>query len=77
MGVCNPPDIFQEKINGMFRGLGLIREYINDILIITKCDSYDHFNKLLQVLKNRKNNRLKYNIDKSFFRKTDMEYLVF
>ena len=35
MGVCNPPDIFQEKMNEMFRGIGFIRAYIYDLLIIT------------------------------------------
>ena len=46
MGICNSPDIFQEKMNEMFRGLEFIRAYINDLLIITKGDLSDQLNKL-------------------------------
>ena len=42
MGVSNSPDIFQEKMNEMFRGFEFIQAYINDLLIITKGDWSDH-----------------------------------
>ena len=42
MGVCNSLNIFQDKMNEMFRGIEFIRAYIEDLLIITKGDSSDH-----------------------------------
>ena len=36
IGVSNPPDIFQDKINEMFHGFEFIRAYIDELLIITK-----------------------------------------
>ena len=38
MGVNNSLEIFQEKMNEMFRGFEFIRAYIDDLLIITKGD---------------------------------------
>ena len=35
MGLCNSPDIFQEKRNELFEGLDFVRAYIDDLLIIT------------------------------------------
>ena len=35
MGVANSPDIFQQKINGLFHGFYFIREYIDNVLIST------------------------------------------
>ena len=46
MGVANSPDIFQQKINDLFRGFEFIRAYIDDILILTKGDWTDHIHKL-------------------------------
>ena len=34
MGLCNSPDIFQEKMNELFNGLEYVRIYIDDLLII-------------------------------------------
>ena len=77
MGIFNSQEIFQEKINEMFFGFEFIRTYINYLLIITKGDWSDHLKKLEQVLKSLKDNGLKCNIEKSFFWKTEMEYLGF
>ena len=63
-GICNSPEIFQENMNEMFRGFEFIREYINELLIITKGDWSDHLNKLERVLQNLKENGLKFNIKK-------------
>ena len=62
MRVCNSPDIFQDKMNEMLRGIEFIRFYINDLLEITKGDCSDHLDKLELVIKNLIANRLKYNI---------------
>ena len=35
MGLCNSPDIFQEKMNKLFKGLEYDRTYIDDLLTIS------------------------------------------
>ena len=52
MGLCNSPDIFQEKINELFQGFEEVRAYIDDILLITKSDWNDHLTKLEKNFKN-------------------------
>ena len=76
MGVCNFPDIFQEKMNEMILRIEFIRACIDDLLIITKGNWSDNLNKLELLLKNLIANRLKQNIKKSLFGQTDMEYLI-
>ena len=46
MGICNSPEIFQEKMNKIFRGFEFIRSSIDDLLIITKVYWSDNLNKL-------------------------------
>ena len=36
MGLCNSPDIFQEKIYELFIGLDTVPDYIDDLLHVTK-----------------------------------------
>ena len=36
MGLCNSPDIFQEKMSELFNGLEFVRTYIDDLLCLTK-----------------------------------------
>ena len=36
MGLCNSPDIFQEKMNELMEGLEYVRTYLDDLLIVTK-----------------------------------------
>ena len=38
MGLCNSPDIFQEKMNNLMQDLEFARAYIDDLLIISKGD---------------------------------------
>ena len=61
----------------MFRGFGFIWSYIYGLLIITKGDWSNNMVKLELTLKIIKYNGLKCNIEKSFFGKTDMEFLGF
>ena len=42
MGVCNSPDIFLEQMNELFRRMEFIREYIDDLLIISMGNCSDH-----------------------------------
>ena len=75
MGLCNSPDIFQEKMSSLMAGLEFVRTYIDDLLIITKSDWADHITKLEKVFYRIKKAGLKVNAKKSFFGKTGLEYL--
>ena len=44
MGVCNSPDIFEEKIYEIFLGLDTAHAYIDNVLIITKKYFKDNLN---------------------------------
>ena len=50
MGLCNSPDIFQEKMNELFAGFNYVRAYIDDLLIITKGSFEEHLKQLDTVL---------------------------
>ena len=50
MGLCNSPDIFQEKMNELFAGLDYVRTYIDDLLILSSKSFEDHLQKLDKVL---------------------------
>ena len=50
MGLCNSPDIFQEKMNELFNGLDYLRTLVDDLLIISNESLQDHIKKLDEVL---------------------------
>ena len=75
MGLCNSPDIFQEKMSELFEGLDFVRTYIDDLLCLTKGDFNDHLEKLERVLYRLREAGLKVNGNKSFFARTELEYL--
>jgi hypothetical protein len=75
MGLCNSPDIFQEKMSTLFSDLEFIRTYIDDLLVITKSDWHDHLRHLDIVFKRLRDAGLKVNARKSFFGKEELEYL--
>ena len=50
MGLCNSPDIFQEKMNELFNGLDYVRTYIDDLLIISNKSCEDRMETLDKVL---------------------------
>ena len=52
--IDNSPEIFQQKIDDLFHGFEFIRAYIDEILILTKCDRTDHVQKLELTLKKLK-----------------------
>ena len=75
MGLCNSPDIFQEKMSELFSGFEYVRAYIDDLLIISK-DSFDnHIEKIDSVLQRLTEAGLKVNATKSFFAQHELEYL--
>ena len=75
MGLCNSPDIFQEKMSNLMYDLEYVRTYIDDLLVITNGDWTDHLNSLEAVLKRLQDAGLKVNAKKSFFGRTALEYL--
>ena len=46
MGLCNSPDIFQEKLNELFNDLEYVRAYIDDLLIISYSSFEDQQKKI-------------------------------
>ena len=75
MGLCNSPDIFQERMSELMDGLNFVRTYIDDLLCLTKGTYDDHLEKLERVLVRIRDAGLKVNAKKSFFAKTELEYL--
>jgi hypothetical protein len=75
MGLCNSPDIFQEKMNELFMGLDFVRAYIDDLLCITKGNFDDHLEKLERIFERLESAGLKVNAKKSFFARGELEYL--
>jgi Reverse transcriptase (RNA-dependent DNA polymerase) len=75
MGLCNSPDIFQEKMSELFDGFKFVRTYIDDLLTLTKGTFEDHLEKLERVLYRLRQAGLKINGNKSFFARTKLEYL--
>ena len=75
MGLCNSPDIFQEKMSSLMEDLEFVRAYIDDLLIITNGTYEDHMVKLDSVLTRLRDAGLKVNIKKSFFAQEKLEYL--
>jgi hypothetical protein len=75
MGLCNSPDIFQEKINELMDGLDFVRAYLDDVLIPTKNSFEEHLEQLEQVLTRLQSAGLKVNASKSKFCQDKLEYL--
>ena len=75
MGLCNSPDIFQEKMNELFEGLNFVRAYIDDLLVISKGTFESHLEELEEVFKRLREAGLKVNAKKSFFARGELEYL--
>ena len=75
MGLCNGPDVFQEKMSTLFAELEYVKTYIDNLLVTTKGDLDDHLEKLDVVLRKLKRAGLKVNANKSFFCQHELEYL--
>ena len=75
MGLCNSPDIFQEKMSELFDELDFVRTYIDDLLILSKGSYQDHLEKLEKVLARLTRAGLKVNGRKSFFARDELECL--
>ena len=66
LGLCNSPNIFQEKMRDLFADLESVRAFIDNLLILTK-DTWNIHLKQLDLLLNRLDQAgLKINIKKGF-----------
>ena len=75
MGLCNSPDIFQEKMGELMQDLEFTRAYIDDLLVISTGSFEDHLDKLEQVFTRLVKAGLKVNASKSSFCAESLEYL--
>src|SRR6478752_4343376 len=50
MGLCNSPDIFQEKMSKLMMGLEFARVYLDNLFLITKNSFDEHLDQLEQAL---------------------------
>ena len=75
MGLCNSPDIFQERMGELMSGLEFARAYIDDLLVLSNSTFEDHLEKVEKVLTRLLEAGLKVNISKSDLARTELEYL--
>ena len=75
MGLCNSPDIFQEKMSELMDGLAFVRTCIDDLPCLTKGFFSDHLEKAELVLQRLQKAGLKVNVTKSFFACSQLECL--
>ena len=75
MGLCNSPDIFQEKMSELMYGLEFARAYLDDLLVVSKDSFENHFIHLEEVFTRLASAGLKVNASKSHFCSDELEYL--
>ena len=75
MGLCNIPDIFQEKMPELFIGLDTVRVYTDDLLHVTKCSWTEHLSILKEMFTRLQKAGLKVNARKSCFGAHKFYYL--
>ena len=78
MGLCNSPDIFQEKMSELMQGLHFCQAYIDDLLVLSKQGGFkQHLINLEKVLTRLQQAGLKVNISKSHLCQTQLKYLQY
>ena len=75
MGMCNSPDIFQEKMSKLFVGLDTVRVYIDDLLHVTKGSWKEHLTVLKEMFTLLQKAAIKVNAKKSCFGANKFDYL--
>lgn len=75
MGLCNSPDIFQERMSSLVHDLTFVRAYLDDLLIVSKDSFTQHLDHMEQVFTRLSEANLKINATKSKFCTTQLEYL--
>jgi hypothetical protein len=67
MGLCNAPDIFQEKMSELLSDLDSVQVYRDDIPHVTKGSWEEHLEGMDAILSHPQSKGLKTNAKKSFF----------
>ena len=75
MGLCNSPNIFQEKMGELMAGLDFARAYLDDLLILSRGSFDEHLDQLEQALTRLAEAGLKINASKSSLCREELEYL--
>ena len=75
MGLCNSPDMFQEKMSELFVGLDTLCVYIDDHLHVTKGSCTEHLSFLEGMFTRLQKAGLKVNARKSCFGEHKFDYL--
>ena len=75
MGLCNSPDIFQEKMSEIFIGLDTVRVYIDEILHVTKYSWTEYISIPEEMFTRLHKTGLKVNARKSCFGANKFDYL--
>ena len=65
MGMCNSPDIFQDKMSELFIGLDTVPVYIDDLLHVTKGSWIEHLTVLKDMFTRLQKAGPKVNVSKS------------
>ena len=77
MGLCNSPDIFQEKMSDLFIGLDTVCVYIDDILHVTKGSWTENFSILEEIFTCLQKAGLMVNASKFCFSAHEFDYLCY
>ena len=75
MGLCNSPNIFQEKMSELFVGLDTVRVYIDDLLHVTKGSWTEHLSILEEMFTRLHKAGIKVKASKSCFSTHKFDYL--
>ena len=75
MGLCNSPNISQEKMSELFVGLDTVRVYINDLFHVTKGSWAEHLTVLKYMFTRLQKAGIKVNARKSCFSAHKFNYL--
>ena len=75
MGLCNSPDIFQEKMSELMIELEFARVYLVNLLIISKSDFNEHLEHLEVALNRLSEAGSKIKASKCSFCKAKLAYL--
>ena len=67
MGLCNSPDVFQEKMSELFVGLDTVRVYIDDLLHFTRVSCTEHLTLLEDIFTRLQKSGLKFDARKLCF----------
>jgi len=73
MGLCNNPDVFQEKMSELMDGPAFVPTCIDDLLCLSEGSFSDHLEKAELVLQRLQKAGLEANVRKSFFSRSQLE----